>query len=117
MRNVYPSMPKLINLCFLGAGAYTSSLCSRKKGPFVSGVLATSSLFYIGSLVEFDNLITDQPVQKSSYGYWMFKCGLFGAGLASGSLISGLAEKGHNRVLHIDRLRRANLARKASGKR
>lgn len=65
-------------------------MCTRRRVPLSVGIIATSSLFYAGSMMEFDNIVTDQPLSRTSCGYWMIKGGVFGAGLVSGSLVSSI---------------------------
>lgn len=67
-----------------------SFMYTRKRMPLSLGIVATSSLFYAGSMLEFDNLVTAQPLSKRSCGYWMIKGGVFGVGLVSGSLVSSV---------------------------
>lgn len=83
-------MSGVVNICILGAGVCTSLVCTRKKVPLSVGIMATSSLFYAGSMIEFDNLVTAQPLSKTSCGYWMIKGGVFSAGFVSGSLVSSV---------------------------
>lgn len=86
-------MSKATTICLLGAGVYISMLYPDKKVPLIIGIGAASSLLYTGSLFEFDRLITDQPLSKASYGYWMIKGGILGLGMMTGSLASMIARR------------------------
>lgn len=87
----------------LTTGILTSTLPQEPSKPLIIGALGTFSLFYTGSIMEFDNLVTMRPVRKSGVGYWMLCGGVMCAGLMGGGLVRSVGGGVWSRIRIRDR--------------
>lgn len=74
----------------LSSGILTSTLLNTPKKPITIGLLGTSTLFYAGSMLEFENLVTLQPIKKNKMGYWLFCGGMVSLGMVCGGIMRGI---------------------------
>ncbi|ELQ76772.1 hypothetical protein THOM_0211 [Trachipleistophora hominis] len=84
-------------------GILSSTIPQKPSKPLIIGALGTFSLFYTGSIMEFDNLVTMRPVKKSSVGYWMLCGGVMCAGLMGGGLVRAAGGNVLGRIKNRDK--------------
>lgn len=76
-------------LCF-ATGLVASAIARKPSQPVLVGLAGTFTLFYAGSLSEFDRLVTMRPVRKDGIGHWLLCGGVMSAGLVSGGIVRGI---------------------------
>lgn len=79
-------------LIFLGIGVITSRYAKTMRYPVTLSTIGMFSLLYTGSMMEFDNLVTQKTLSKIKPGFWVIGSGAVCAGLGVGTAIQKCRE-------------------------
>ncbi|KAF7684803.1 hypothetical protein TCON_0025 [Astathelohania contejeani] len=82
---------------FFGSGLMLSQKYSKPKHLFF-GISGSMSLFYLGSLMEFDRLVTLRPIPKTRPGYWLIGGGVCCVGLSTGIIAQSFIKHKHKNL-------------------
>ncbi|KRH95122.1 hypothetical protein M153_2500010065 [Pseudoloma neurophilia] len=63
------------------------------KRPITVGLLGATTLFYTGSMLEWDNLVALQPIKPYRPGFWAICGGMSSLGLITGGLFRQFDKK------------------------
>lgn len=78
-------MKQILPFCYIGTGIFLSRKYLTPRNSILIGLTTASSLFYLGSMLEFNTLTSHQNIKIKRPGYWLIGAGFVGVGMSLGS--------------------------------